>query len=88
MKIYGKEVNVDDLFDESYMHQKINNDIYLNKYQIEILNKYKINYKACSSVKGLLFLIEDIVTNEDDVEDLEILSKELSEFDYYHNTNK
>lgn len=88
MKINGKEVNVDDLFDEGYMHQKIGNNIYLNKYQIEVLNKYKINYKMCTCAKELIFLIERIITSEDDTDDLDALSKELSEFDYYHNTNK
>lgn len=88
MKINGKEVNIDDLFDENYMHKKINESIYLNNYQIEILNRYNINYKSCGGVKELLFLIEDIIINEDDVDDLETVSKELAEFDYYHNTNK
>lgn len=88
MEINGKEVNISDLFDDNYMHNKINENIYLNKYQIEILNKYNINYKLCNTVKELLFLIEDIVINEEDVEDLDNVSRELAEFDYYHNTNK
>jgi hypothetical protein len=87
MKIKDEEININDLIDDRYMHNKINN-IYLNKYQEQVLSQYGINYKNCSGVKELLFLIEEIIDDIPDAEDLENISKEISEFDYYNNTNK
>lgn len=43
MLINKQEINIDDLFDDKYMHKNIGNDIYLNDYQIQVLMKYKIN---------------------------------------------
>ena len=37
---------------------KINDKLYLKRYQIEILEYYGIDYKKCSSVSELLFFIE------------------------------
>ena len=88
MKINGQEININDLTDPIYMHHKIGNDIYLSKFQMTILDNYRIDYKSCRYIKELLFLIEEAINNEDDADDLEAVSKELSEFDYYHNTNK
>lgn len=72
--------------EDKFMHYK-KNDIYLSDEQISILNKYNINYNSYSSVQFLLFDIENIL-NEELYEDLEMVSKEISEFNYYHNTNK
>ncbi len=88
MIIEKKEIDVDDLLDKKYMHKKINDKLYLNDYQIDILNYYKIDYNACTTAKDLLFLIDRILEEEDGLEDLDAISKEISEFDYYHNTNK
>jgi hypothetical protein len=69
---------------------KINNNLYLKRYQTEILDYYKIDYKTCSSVSEVLFKINDVLDNEE-VEDYEMLSSialELQEFNYYNYTNK
>lgn len=69
---------------------KINDKLYLKKYQIEVLDYYHIEYQKCSSVSEILFLIEDILENEE-VEDSDLLDEvatSLQEFNYYHNTNK
>ncbi len=69
---------------------KINDKLYLKKYQMEILDYYHIEYQKCSSVSEILFLIEDILENEE-VEDSDLLDEvatSLQEFNYYHNTNK
>ena len=69
---------------------KINDKLYLKQYQIEVLDYYHIEYQKCSSVSEILFLIEDILENEE-VEDSELLEEvalSLQEFNYYHNTNK
>ena len=69
---------------------KINDQLYLKKYQIEILEYYHIEYQKCSSVSEILFLIEEILENGE-VEDSDVLEEvtmSLQEFNYYHNTNK
>lgn len=76
-----------DTIDDNRMN-KINDNLYLSNKQINILNKYKINYKKFSDIKSLIFEIETILNESYDVDDLENLSIELSEFNYYYNTNK
>lgn len=69
---------------------KINDQLYLKKYQIEILEYYHIEYQKCSFVSEILFLIEEILENGE-VEDSDVLEEvamSLQEFSYYHNTNK
>ncbi len=88
MKINNQEVNLDDLVSERYMHKEIKKGIYLSEYQLEVLNRYGIDPKKCSSIKEIIMLIDDILEDEEDADDLEQISKEISEFDYYANVNK
>lgn len=87
MKINNQEIDINDLFDNKYMHKKIGNGIFLNEYQIEVLLKYKIDPYKCSSIENLIFEMEEVLL-EDDFEDLENVALEISEFNYYSNTNK
>lgn len=66
---------------------KINDKLYLTNKQIEVLEKYDIDYHT--SIEELLFKLDEIL-NESDGEyiDLEEVSNSISEFNYYHNTNK
>lgn len=69
---------------------KINN-IYLSNRQIQILDRYNIKYQNVIDIKELIFQVEDYINDNylcGDLEDLENLSQELSEFNYYYNTNK
>ena len=51
--------------------------------------KYNINYLNFSSIKELIFVIQDYIDDSyDELDDLEDLSIKLSEFNYYNNTNK
>lgn len=69
--------------------KKRENGIYLSDNEIEILNEYDINYKKYSSINFLLFDIQNYLNDSYvDLEDLEWVSKNISEFNYYHNTNK
>ena len=63
------------------------NGLYLSQNQINILKRNNFNYESCNSVRQLIMLIEDELTYDEN-EELEILSIELSDFDYYHNFNK
>ena len=47
----------------------IGKNLMLTNKEIEILNRYKINYKKCNSLKEVLFEIEDIISDMDIVED-------------------
>jgi hypothetical protein len=52
-----------------------------------ILKMFNINPEMCSGIDDLIFMIEEELENEYD-EDLDMVSKEISEFNYYTNTNK
>lgn len=87
MNINGQNINIDDLFNDKYFHKKINNNLYLSEYQIEVLKRNKIEYERCTSARELLFEIAEVLDECDD-EELEIIEREISEYDYYANTNK
>lgn len=65
-----------------------NNNIYLSDNQIEILKRHNIDYQKYNSISSLLFDIEEILNSGMGEDDLEILSNDIQEFNYYNNTNK
>jgi len=88
MKINGEEIDISDLISQKYMHKEIGNGIFLSDYQIEVLLKYDIDPYKCSGIDDLIFKIEDILEEDNTLEDLDNISREISEFNYYANTNK
>ena len=74
--IYGNKLN------------KISDNLYLSNRQIEILKRYEIDYKKFNDIKSLMYEVETALEEVYDADDLQALSIELSEFNYYHNTNK
>lgn len=87
-----KEYDIDELVGnmdfESNSFQNING-MMLTNHEIEILDRYKIPYKECSSLKEIIYEIEEIINDSDIVdEDLDYISSTISERDYYQNTNK
>lgn len=86
-----KDYNLNDLLNnidfESNRLVKINNKLYLTNYQIEILNKYNIDYKSLGNLSSIIYVAEEIL-EEDDYEDLDEVIRELAERNYYENTNK
>lgn len=86
-----KDYNLNDLLNnidfESNRLVKINNKLYLTNYQIEILNKYNIDYKILGNLSSIIYVAEEIL-EEDDYEDLDEIIRELAERNYYENTNK
>ncbi len=84
---------IEDLINETINNNslvKVNDNLYLKKYQIEILNYYHVDYKNCSSISEIILLINEIIDNEEieDIDTLEEILLSLQEFNYYHNTNK
>lgn len=61
------------------------NGIYLKKWYLDILQMYDINH--FTSLDDLIFQIEEVLFSVDD-EELETISIELTERNYYENTNK
>lgn len=68
--------------------KKIKNDIYLSDAWIEILERYDIDYRKYNSISALIFDIEEILNSEVEANELEELSRDIQEFNYYNNTNK
>lgn len=87
MNKYNINELINDIDFESNKLVKITDKLYLTNYQIEILTKYNINYKELGSLSSIIFMAEEIL-EEDDYEDLDEITKELSERNYYENTNK
>ena len=70
--------------------KKINN-IYLSNKQMNILDRYNIDYKNVVDMNELIFKVEEYIEENysyEELSELENLSLELSEFNYYYNTNK
>lgn len=93
MEVNGKEINIDNLFDQIDIKNnfRINrgNDIYLSNNQISVLERNKIDYKKYSSLSSLIFDIEECLNSETLAdEELDSLLADLSELNYYKNTKK
>jgi len=94
MKINNEEVTIEklvnDLKPRDNMIKNYGNDIYLSDSQIEVLNQYDFKYQNYSSLKSLIFDIEEYLNENygEELEDLENVASSLAEFNYYHNTNK
>ena len=88
MEINGENINIDDLFNQKYMHKEIKKGIFLSDNQCEILNSYGISLNDFSSIVELIYLIDEILEDNPDASDLEGVEDEISEFNYYANTNK
>ena len=91
MIINGKEYNVDNLVEniniDSNIPLKRKNGLVLRNSQLEILKRYHIDYEQFNTLNALINEIEEILIDEDQ-EELEILSIELQEQQYYNYTNK
>lgn len=93
MEFNGKELNIDNLVDEIDIKNnfRVNrgNGIYLSNNQIRILERNKIDYRKYSSLSSLIFDIEENLNTTSEIdEELDDLLVDLSELNYYKNTNK
>ena len=65
------------------------NDFLLKKEEIEVLDRYDIDYKNCNSLKDVIYLIDEVFQNSyDEMTDLEEVAISISDRDYYVNSNK
>ena len=88
MRINGDNIDISDLISQKYMHKEIKKGLFLSDYQVEVLMKYGINPYDYSSIAEIIFQVEELLDEDDSLDDLDLISKEISEFNYYANTNK
>lgn len=84
---------IDSFVEETIKNNTLNkiNNIYLSNKQICVLERYNIDYKNVVDISELIFKVEEYIEDNyssEELDDLENLSLELSEFNYYYNTNK
>ena len=66
---------------------KINDNLYLTNKEIEVLEKYDVNYNT--TIDMLMYELDEILNDSDgELTDLEEVSNSIAEFNYYHNSNK
>ena len=67
---------------------KINNNVFLTNYEIDILKLYNIEYLQASNYQEILFLIEEELETNSDAYELEQIELSIAERHYYQNTHK
>lgn len=67
---------------------EVGKGIFLSYKEKNILDQYQISYQNCSSLKEIIYLIENALEENDDSLELLEISDTISERDYYCNTNK
>ncbi len=92
MRVNNKEIEIEEIikvvYDDKNLIKMRKNGIYLSDNQVMTLKRYGVDYTKYSSIKSLIFDIERILNEETNLEDLEAVSKSLSEIDYYKNIKK
>ncbi len=78
-------VNIENL-DNTILKRRKNNML-LSNYQINVLNKYDINYLNYSNYNNLLFDIEEILNDNYD-DELDYICSQIAEYVYYGETKK
>lgn len=67
---------------EANTYEQVNKNLYLTKYQKQVLEEYHIPFQDCQNSKELLFLLSDIIDDEE-YDELENVAREIAEYDYY-----
>ena len=62
-----------------------NNGLLLTDNQVNAISKYNIDSSKCGSMTELLYMIDQIDSDDDE---LEYLAEQLAETNYYQNTRK
>lgn len=73
-------------FEENFIGYNQKGIVLTNK-EIDVLKRNEIDYEKYTSVSELLYDIDEILNYTDD-EELEVVSENISERNYYLNTNK
>lgn len=87
-------MNIEDITKEvleninSNSYKKRKNGLVLKDKWVEVLERYSINYENYGSINELIYEIEQIIEECDYPEDLDMVSSEIAEYNYYNNTKK
>lgn len=87
MEKYDINKLVSQLDFESNKLQKVNDNLVLTKYQIDVLTRNDIDLQTVTSLHDIIYEAEEVYEDTLD-EELEQVLDELSERNYYENTNK
>ena len=91
MKINNKEITVNDAIEfanyNNFLLRHRENNMLLSDYQVEVLKRNEIDYKQYSNIEKLLFKIEEVLNSNYD-DELDIVSDQLAELNYYKDTKK
>ena len=91
MIINKEEFSIDDAIKisnyEDLLLKRRDNNILLSDYQVSVLKRNGIDYNKFSSIRELMFEIENYLDEEFD-EELDLVSSQLSEYIYYNETKK
>ena len=82
----GTKMNDINNIDSKSFH-KFYGNLWLSEYQVEILKKNNIDINNFKNMRSLILYIENILNYKEN-EELEQVSIELSEYDYYKNVKK
>ncbi len=85
MEDFDIEKLVNDIDFEKNSISYIKGEIILTKREIEVLESLDINYKSYTSMSSLMSALEEYI---DDDPELEEILKDMSDRNYYANTNK
>lgn len=88
MDEYDLDSIINDLDFEKNSLKTCKNGLLLTNYEMEVLDKYRIDFNNTSSLKEILFLIDEVLDEDNSLTDLENISLSISERDYYMNTKK
>lgn len=73
-------------FEKRFLKER-NHGIWLSDEEVSILDRYEIPYQNCLSLTEILYYIDRLLEDEE-IEELENISLQISERNYYQNTNK
>lgn len=85
MEDFDLEKLVNDIDFEKNSIGYINGEIVLTNREIELLDDLEINYKSFTSMSSLMNAIEEVADDDPLIEDI---LKDMSDRNYYLNTNK
>lgn len=85
MEDFDIEKLVSDIDFEKNSIGYINGEIVLTNREIELLDDLEINYKSFTSMSSLMNAIEEVADDDPLIEDI---LKDMSDRNYYLNTNK
>ena len=83
MKINNEEIDINDIIDITKLEKNFlkvrNNGIMLSDEQIEVLNRYNIDYNKYYNIEQLIYEIEEVLENNYSEKRYEYLIKSIEE---------